>query len=143
MVVTQYLHTVFNINEFRVNVQRTIKVAKYIKLLKKFDSIAFTGISGASMAPILSYDLGVSLLAVRKLDDSHSRLEVEGNVNSKRYLIVDDCIASGRTMETIIEKIAKVSQAKPVAILLYNQRSYYDKSFVHNKITIPVYTFDI
>jgi hypothetical protein len=86
-------------------------LTKARRILRKyqFDSIAFRGVSGALTAPILAYMLRKNVLAVRKKPSedgwSHSSHEVEGDTNARRYIIVDDFVASGKTIRAIFEKI--------------------------------------
>jgi hypothetical protein len=77
---------------------------KFLKT-KDFDAIAFRGLSGSLVAPILALRLKKTLLAVRKGEDSHSRQMVEGDFAAKRYIIVDDFIASGSTVYNIMKEI--------------------------------------
>lgn len=72
----------------------------------EFDTIAFRGMSGALIAPILALNLQKELILVRKpADDSHSWFKVEGNKDAQRYVIVDDFESSGKTKRTIIEAV--------------------------------------
>jgi hypoxanthine phosphoribosyltransferase len=69
---------------------------------KKFDSIAFRGMSGAIVAPIIAMKLKKNLIMVRKNgEETHSLSKVEGFSRSKRYIIVDDFIESGETAANI------------------------------------------
>lgn len=71
-----------------------------------FDAIAFRGISGALTAPILAYKLHKTLIAVRKpTEDNHSGMLVEGDKGARRYIVVDEIVASGNTVCTIVEKV--------------------------------------
>jgi hypothetical protein len=77
-----------------------------------FDAIAFSGMSGALIAPVLALALNKTLIMVRKFgDDSHSVEQrngalVEGDFGAHRYVIVDDLISSGRTARYIRDQIA-------------------------------------
>lgn len=91
-----------------------VELAKKIKIAAKelakhdFDTIAFRGMSGALIAPPLAMKLKKQLILVRKdNDDSHTLFGVEGNKLSKRYIIVDDFVCSGKTKSVIIEKVAE------------------------------------
>jgi adenine/guanine phosphoribosyltransferase-like PRPP-binding protein len=82
--------------------------------------------SGAAMAFVLAYELEIPLLCVRKTtDDSHfhdmNRGKIlEGNVDTKKYLIVDDFISSGKTVNYIMDSIRQDgSHAECVAMLMY------------------------
>ena len=87
------------------------KMYKRAKLaLKKYkgqyDSIAFTGMSGAMIAVPIAQSLRKPLIMVRKTTkDCHSRHMVEGNISCKNYIIIDDLIASGDTVKGVQKKI--------------------------------------
>lgn len=90
----------------------------------KYDTLAFCGLSGAVLAPIIAHRLGKDLLLVRKhggKDDSASGREfpVEGNVGAERIVVVDDLIYTGATMSNIVRGIRKHTEAKIVGLLLY------------------------
>lgn len=71
-----------------------------------FDTLAFRGMSGAFVGPALAARLGKQMILVRKPEEkSHSHLRVEGYRDTKRYIIVDDFIASGDTRDTIINAV--------------------------------------
>ena len=78
-----------------------------------FDAIAFRGLSGAVVAPIIAYEMDKKLIPVRKPktdEDNHSGATVEappfGEGERKRILIIDDFIASGKTVATIVKLIS-------------------------------------
>lgn len=107
--------------------QRTKEFLKLAKpLLKKYDfqAIAFCGVSGALVAPLLAYKINKTLIVVRKIarESSHSMFAVEGDLNAKRYLIVDDFISTGYTVRDIVEKVSIVApSAKCIGCIQYNQ----------------------
>lgn len=124
-VKSSYLHSA-------LEPQRVKKfVAAAAKLLRpmSFEAIAFRGMSGALVAPILAYSLQKSLIMVRKPEDfhsSHSSSRVEGDINAGNYLIVDDQVATGRTVRTILEDVEVFApEAKCIGILLYNNFLQY------------------
>ena len=85
-----------------------------------FDAIAFRGMSGALIAPAVALKLDKTLLMVRKPragneDDSHSYEHVEGDAAARRYVILDDFIATGRTIKAITEEIKRFA---PTAICI-------------------------
>jgi adenine/guanine phosphoribosyltransferase-like PRPP-binding protein len=98
-------------------------IDKAIKILSKYDdqydSIAFMGMSGALFGPELSRRLNKHLIMVRKsTNDTHSSSLVEGYYKGKNYIIVDDFIASGKTVRNIRKRIKKFNpKAKCVGIL--------------------------
>jgi len=135
---TDYLGKVYG-KEFLKLVPKAAKKLRAIKRKHPFDAIAFTGSSGAALAYPLSYLLKMPLIHVRK-GSSHYSGKIEGTISSKKYIIIDDFIDTGKTllkvMKTIDEALEK--KAKPVAICLYSSGRESDFSF--NKKKIPVFT---
>jgi adenine/guanine phosphoribosyltransferase-like PRPP-binding protein len=114
------------------------KVKKFVnaavKFLKPmdFDAIAFRGMSGALLAPLLAYKLHKTVIMVRKpkcTDEDcqdHSRYRVEGDINAKRYLILDDFMCSGRTINVIVKEVSKFApDAKCIGTLFYQEFMKY------------------
>ncbi len=101
-VISQYLHKVMDTALLQETIRKSIvTLDPYMHL---FDSIAFTGLSGTLIAPLLAIQTNKKLLAVRK-ENSHSTLIVEGDWHAKRYIIVDDLISKGDTIKRINAKI--------------------------------------
>lgn len=79
----------------------------------EFDTLAFIGLSGATVAPTLAYLMGKELLMVRKQggkDGSNSSRWVEGNFAAERIVIVDDLTSSGRTMSQVVHAIRSLQK---------------------------------
>jgi len=140
-IQTVYLQKVYHVNRFVKMIDKAVDLAKKIKRTHKYDTIAFSGSSGAAVAYVLSAQLKVPLIHIRSGENSShyyhraSDSKFEGNASSKKYLIVDDFIESGGTIICIRNTIKKVApKANCVAIMLYAQcwaRTDFDK--------IPVY----
>lgn len=129
-ISTVYLRTIFYPDIFPRTIEKTLAAAWSLKEEYGYDTIAFCGMSGAAMAFILAYELEVQLLCVRKAsDNSHfhdmNRGRVlEGNVDTKKYLLVDDFISSGDTVNYIMDSIRNDgSSAECVAMLMYASTS--------------------
>jgi adenine/guanine phosphoribosyltransferase-like PRPP-binding protein len=116
---TSYLTSAFDMELQRKVIHKAIE--KLRPRVDDFDVIAFSGMSGALIAPIIAHGLGKGMLLVRKsLDNSHANCVLEG-VSSGRYIILDDFIASGSTIRYIKNSIAeKGSGLEFTAIYLYN-----------------------
>ena len=86
-----------------------------------FDAIAFRGLSGALVAPIVALEMEKTLLAVRKKGDSnHSGRVVEGDYGARRYIILDDFQATGDTVRAIRTAIASaVPSAECIGLYEY------------------------
>ena len=95
----------------------------------EFDAIAFRGVSGSLLGPLVATAMGKGLIYIRKKVDSHRSYDVEGCV-TQRYIIIDDLIDSGKTIHSIREAIEKRARdcgdppATCVGVFLYN----HDKS---------------
>lgn len=74
---------------------------------RDFDAIAFSGMSGAILAPQIAVALQKNLIMVRKEDDksTHSCQRVEGIRSCKHYIIIDDFSSSGRTRKYIVNEV--------------------------------------
>jgi len=150
---SDYLQNAFN---HKYHVVAVKSVCKILKLLKKdgleFDSIAFSGNSGASIAYPVSYFTGLPLICVRKKNESSHGKQVEFSSVCKNYLIIDDVIASGHTIRYIKNSIKKYFYTfyifdhfnkeyhaseipKCCGIILHNTIAYDDY------YNIPVYSF--
>lgn len=90
----------------RDTVRRVVRAIKKSKI--EFDAIAFRGMSGALIAPLVADKLDKSVILVRKKEDNtHSSYKIEtDNEKITRYIIVDDLISSGATMREIRKQIA-------------------------------------
>ncbi len=96
-------------------------VEKAVRILRQyeFEAIAFRGVSGALIAPLIAMEMGKSLIVVRKSSESaHSRCMVEGDCAVKRFVIVDDFIDSGDTVRAILNEVDEFApDAKCVGML--------------------------
>lgn len=143
---TSYLQSIFEIDLFSSTVNTTVIAAEAIKKKHNFDTIAFSGMSGAMMAPILSHWLNVPMLCIRKFDDvSHYTLghlsPLEGHIDTRRYMIVDDFISTGNTINRIITSISRETpSAQCVAILMYANHMNSIHNHPSHKEPIKVFT---
>lgn len=98
----------------------------------KFGAIAYRGHSGALVAPIVATALSKPLILIRKDgDDRHSCRTVEGS-EAKTYIIIDDFVYSGDTVQTIIQRL---HYKKCRGIFCYNQTNKLIKDHRHHWIT--------
>jgi len=107
-----------------------------VSLVKQYDfqAFAFSGMSGALVAPLLAYRTHKTMIMVRKpktKDDEgnssdHSYLRVEGDAAAQRYIIVDDFTASGRTLRHIVKEISEFApEARCLGCLFYRDSMLY------------------
>lgn len=98
-----------------LKVKRTIKRASKLK----FDSIAYTGHSGALVAIPVAIALKKHLIIVRKPHEKSHGVAIEKDNNAKRCLIVDDFIETGKTIRRI-KKYLLLNDIKIEGLLLYD-----------------------
>lgn len=91
MITTDYLSKVFDPEKFADTADRAYKDIRAWELAGgKFDTIAFTGISGAALAFPLALRLNKRLICIRKKNSgSYSLYEIEGDFSADTYIIVD------------------------------------------------------
>jgi len=90
----------------------------------QFGSIAITGISGLILGPVVAAQLNKRILVVRKnIETTNSDKIVEGrSVKNDKYIIIDDFIQSGTTINKITKEINIFNPtAKCMGIFLYNE----------------------
>lgn len=124
-IKSDYLHAVFEPTAYPLTLNEAEKRVCNFHSETPFDAIAFTGISGAAIAFPLAAALNKPLICVRKKGVStHSHREVEGYLDNGSYIIVDDFIVSGDTVDRIVQAIAEAGcMATPQAIYLYEPTS--------------------
>jgi adenine/guanine phosphoribosyltransferase-like PRPP-binding protein len=99
---SEYLHHTLDPRHLKENVKKAAEILRRYE----FEAIAFTGMSGAVPAGALALELDKSLIMVRKPNDgSHSPYVVEGDDSAQRYVIVDDFVSSGSTVNRVVEEI--------------------------------------
>lgn len=83
-------------------------VERILELAPDAQAVAFRGLSGALIAPIVAYKLGLNPIGVRKKVDwshgakpVHTRTLERGKID--RYVIVDDFIDTGDTVREIVK----------------------------------------
>jgi len=133
------------------------KRRKYLKQAKKafrrskleFDSIAFSGMSGAVFAPILAHILKKEIIMVRKGVDmperGHSSFGVEGYAAAKRYVIVDDLVSTGATAQYIHGHIRQdfAPDAECVGVYCYLTDAFQDadgyplRDIIYRESSVP------
>ena len=94
----------------------------------RFDSIVCRGKSGMLAAGYLSVVLEKDIVLIRKSTrNTHTSDLVEYRNMPKRYIIVDDFISSGATMQNILQKMDMFfPKAELVAIVLYDGDEEYE-----------------
>lgn len=90
-----------------------------------FKSIAFRGVSGALVAPIVAVRLKKGLIVVRRgKAGQHSTYMVEGHrlIGPQKYIIIDDFPSTGYTIKKILKEINENHNrsAKCVGVYFYS-----------------------
>jgi len=122
---TQYLERLYGPKFFKL-VPKAVKQLTALKKQLKFDALAFSGNSGAGFGFPLSYLMKMPVINVRHATE-HCSLTLEGTISSSRYLIIDDCIESGKTIRRI-KRVIKDELGKdtiPVCIFLYDSDPWF------------------
>jgi orotate phosphoribosyltransferase len=92
--------------DLRATVDRIVPVLIKLHRKLKFDAIAVRGVSGHSIGFPVSYITAIPLLVIRKEQSSHGCM-VQGSscVDVKKYLILDDFIETGRTIDEMLRTV--------------------------------------
>jgi adenine/guanine phosphoribosyltransferase-like PRPP-binding protein len=99
--VSSHVQGVFELDKTKRLIPRAAKLLKDVE----FDAIAFRGMSGCLFAAPLAYKMGKPMLMVRKPGMSHTTMTVEGDKTARTYIIVDDFLDTGRTVQDIIKAL--------------------------------------
>lgn len=104
---TDYLQDVYNQPLYNSKLKSAIRIVKNFHKSSPFDAIAFCGYSGAAFAFPISFALNIPTICIRKREDSkntHCDRFYEG-ILPKKYIIIDDRICGGYTIERIISEM--------------------------------------
>ena len=117
-----YLSNMFVRKNWDLTIKKTLKELR--PLSATFDSIAFRGLSGGLIAPIICYNLKKGMVAVRKSrkdEPCHSSNSVESETDCiGRYIILDDQISSGATVLAMLDAIKNAKlEGRCVGIYTY------------------------
>lgn len=121
-----YLYDALNPEENGKIVSGICRFLRRKAIRDTFDGIAFTGLSGALIAAPVAVRLKMPMLAIRKQDGSHSGCAVEGDRLIKNYIIIDEMVSSGNTIDTIRTKCTDFNSSHNVGIVLYRAASILD-----------------
>lgn len=134
-IKTQYLDSIYG-GHFPEVVPALAKKLKSLRKKLPFDALAITGTSGMGMGFIMSYLLKIPVINVRKKSPSHYRSPIEGAINAKRYLILDDFMETGATVDKIRKTIRQELKGKSKAVGIF----LYDSYRIAKYKGLPVYT---
>lgn len=107
-IKSDYLGCVYDVKKRQQMVSYAVKQLKLVTDL--FDFFVFRGTSGLLMGPEIAGRLKKPFSVIRKKNDNaHYLQEFEGAlVTGGRYIVIDDFICSGTTLDIIVEAITKI-----------------------------------
>ena len=123
-----HLHRFFEPKILKKTVNGISSKMKKFKKDIPFDYVCLTGISGAAIGFPVCVRMGYNPLFIRKSQDkTHSSFMIEGYVEKLKenenikYVIIDDLIDSGKTINRIIKTMKNAfNHSECVGIFLYN-----------------------
>jgi len=150
--MSSYLQPIVDPKKFKTLVRESRLMLTKIKRRTPFDVMVCRGLSGSSVAFALSYLTGIPVIYVRKpgATTHGTPIEVDHKINFSanhpiRYLIVDDLISSGDTMQSIYNDMNNhIGENKIlcVGIFLHSTDSYPGIAAYHWLIggkEVPIY----
>lgn len=159
VVSPSYSRDLFQSSSFRSLVKHSLdKLELIMEKHPEIEALAACGHSGLMLMGALAYESGLPQIAVRKsLDTEHDDSMVNGWLGCKGYLIVDDLISSGKTVENMVEHITEThadyaegglivtDTPKLVACMLYqfslhgNENALWTVKAGRSRMAIPAY----
>lgn len=118
---------------------------KFTKLIKKerIQAIAFSGSSGAALAFPLALRHELPVIYVRKAGEKSHGYDVEfnGEGSGLRYVIVDDFIDTGSTVERIYKKVQQKDKTMVcVGAFLYDDNVCHSHDYpLNSKLKLKVF----
>lgn len=100
------------------NARKTLETVDY-------DTMVGTGLSGSLVIPVLAREFRKYFAIVRKDEQRHSDLEVEGLIGHK-WIFVDDFIDLGKTRTRVKEAVESVTGNRDIYVgtYLYNSHRF-------------------
>ena len=140
-----YLDDVMDVPARRKIVADLCETLRKLRKRTKIDAIVCRGISGMSVSFQVSDATDIRMVVVRKTNEVCHGWNVEFGSNSieqqthpiKNYVVIDDVITTGETMEFIMAKMQESTPNMPT-IILYGRQSkasieYFLKRFEGNR----------
>jgi adenine/guanine phosphoribosyltransferase-like PRPP-binding protein len=93
----------------------------------EFDAVVVTGLSGTIPAAIYCYQHDKQLVVIRKDDDITHGVRTEGKeyfAAGTPYIIIDDFISLGHTMQRIYDKLDEFGHDEPKYVVLYDAHNH-------------------
>lgn len=113
-----HLEKMLDTEKLKMTIEKCIRVlTKQKGNMAVFDAIAFSGMSGALIAPSIAMRMNKSLIMVRKpSDNTHSQFRIEGDKSARRYIVLDDFISLGKTVRRIVEGVQTFCRETPYCV---------------------------
>jgi orotate phosphoribosyltransferase len=123
---SNYLENIFSNNKvFRKTIREIVKSLKQLN----FDYLIGTGLSGSCVIPTVALRLNKLFAIVRKDLKHHGYFEIEGLPREDKqlsYLILDDFISTGATVDRIFTKMQdSIVRKSDLCIGLFSYKDYY------------------
>lgn len=134
---TDYLHEVFHPEDFKATVENAVASIKTFREKNNFEVILFTGVSGAALAFPVSYLTGVPIACLRKPNSSHSIYTLEGWWPRSSYIIIDDFVETGDTINRIHERV-KPAVCKGIYLYSDEHTACALEGAFENFINVPI-----
>jgi adenine/guanine phosphoribosyltransferase-like PRPP-binding protein len=129
IIASSYMEPLHEPEVMRELVDRLCVKLVELREVVDFDVIAFRGMSGAAVCYPIQYKTGIPIINVRKPSEPSHGCGVEGPIGLEinRYIIVDDLIDTGVTIQSIIDALEtrNIAAEKCVGIVLYQGGSTY------------------
>lgn len=100
-----HLDAIFKFQNRKRVVKNIVSFLKQHNKIHPFDVIVCRGLSGIVPASIAAHYLNKGLCCIRHDMTNHSAGLIEGQHPTGRYIILDDFIASGNTINTILDTL--------------------------------------
>jgi len=128
---SSYGWTEFNVSSWITKMKRVSVKLELLQEEHDLDAIACAGSSGMMAASVLGTALKLPVVYVRKSGEKSHGNSIESNTRKpiKKYIIVDDLVCSGSTINSIITKIEGYAKdhnyetPQCIGAFLYNDES--------------------
>lgn len=97
-----------------------------------FDTIVVSGLSGVIPGAIIAHEFDKQLVVVRKDADVAHGLRIEGveyMPKGSAYIILDDFVASGKTIRHITKKMFAAGRGMPEYVVLYHDTQWMQHTY--------------
>lgn len=106
------------LNEAFRDINGVVEKARKTLETVDYDTMVGTGLSGSLVIPVLAREFGKYFAIVRKDEQRHSDMEVEGRIGHK-WIFVDDFISTGATRRTVKSAVKSVTNNDDIYVGTY------------------------